>query len=269
MSHSLASAARDAVAKIHPAESSLRALCHTVVDEAFPFLGKKQKNRATDKCVQITKAAASTGKKITKKFVKSTLKQFDPSVPPVPSMSRNTNQQSRAYASSGRASGSTFVGENFPIGGSTTYAPVSASHNVSRRSKPKMSIKGDSVIVRHSEMVGAVLTGAPSSNVTAYRAVGYRANPGISTIFAWLSSFAVNYEKYRFRSLKITLVPLVATSFSGRIGVGFDYDSSDAVPGNRQEFYALTTHAESMPWQCVLLMSNVTILPFHRDACGR
>jgi len=76
-----------------------------------------------------------------------------------------------------------------------------------------------------------------------------RANPGISSVFPWLSSVAVNYEKYRFRRLTFTIVPLVATNFSGRIGVGFDYDSTDSPPGNRQEFYALSTHAENMPWE--------------------
>ncbi len=139
-----------------------------------------------------------------------------------------------------------------PLGGAglpRTSAPVAVSRQVRRVSKPKMRIVGDSVVISHSEMVNSILSGTPTSNVTAYACSGFRANPGVASIFPWLSTIAVNYEKYKFRKLTFTIVPLVATNFSGRIGVGFDYDSSDPVPGTRQEFYALTTHAENMPWE--------------------
>jgi len=112
-----------------------------------------------------------------------------------------------------------------------------------------MRASGDAFVIAHSEMLGSILTGSPTSNVTAYRCVGFRANPGMSTVLPWLSTMAVNFEKYRFKRLRFTLVPLVSTAFNGRIGVGFDFDSSDTTPGNRQEFYSLTTHCENMPWQ--------------------
>jgi hypothetical protein len=134
-----------------------------------------------------------------------------------------------------------------------TTAPVAVSRPIRKNSKPKMRLSGDAMVIRHSEMIGSILSGAPTSNVTAFRAISFRANPGISTVFPWLSSVAVNYEKYRFKYLRFVIVPLVATTYSGRIGVGFDYDSTDAICGNRQEFYALTTHAENMPWEASMI----------------
>lgn len=155
---------------------------------------------------------------------------------------------SSTTSSRGTSSISTSMAPPVALGG-TSYAPVAVSHNINRRAKPRMQLRGDSIIVSHSEMLGSIMSGAPTSNITAFRCIGMRANPGLATVFPWLSATAVNYEKYRFHRLSFTIVPLVSTNFSGRIGVGFDYDSSDLAPGTRQEFYALTNHAENMPWQ--------------------
>jgi hypothetical protein len=159
----------------------------------------------------------------------------------------NRNMNQRGVYTSGKAKQPQIAGMG------RTTAPVAVSRPIRKNSKPKMSLTGDAMVIRHSEMIGSILSGAPTSNVTAFRAVSFRANPGISTVFPWLSSVAVNYEKYRFKYLRFVIVPLVATTYSGRIGVGFDYDSADAVCGNRQEFYALTTHAENMPWEASMI----------------
>lgn len=132
-------------------------------------------------------------------------------------------------------------------------APVAVTRKINRRSKPRMRVAGDSIVIAHSEMINSILSGTPSGNVTPYNCVGFRCNPGVSNVFPWLSSVAVNYEKYRFRKLEFTIVPLVSTAYSGRIGVGFDYDSSDAAPGSRSEFYALSVHAENMPWEAAAI----------------
>jgi hypothetical protein len=150
----------------------------------------------------------------------------------------------------GKANTTNIKGGGVPISGMpATLAPVAVSRSVRKTRGPRMRARGDAMIISHSEMLGSIASGSPTSNVTAFRCIGLRANPGISSVFPWLSSVAVNYEKYRFRRLSFTIVPLVATNFSGRIGLGFDYDSTDTPPGNRQEFYALSTHAENMPWE--------------------
>lgn len=224
---------------------------HIAVDTVAPGLGKKQKAETVHNISVVVHKLGSYTKKAIVKATKQVL--GDPaSFLSVNHLGPRTNNMSIAgrnnrMGNSKHLASETAVG-GYPIGG-VTSAPVALSRNINRQSKPKMQLRGDSIMVSHSEMLGAINSGAPTSNVTAFRCVGYRANPGMANIFPWLSSMAVNYEKYRFKSLSFTLVPLVSTVYNGRIGVGFDFDSSDAAPGNRQEFYALSTHCENMPWQ--------------------
>jgi len=224
---------------------------HIAVDTVVPGLGKKEKAEAVHNISQVVHKLGSYTKKAVVKAAKHVL--GDPaSFLSINHLSQRTNNMSLSGRNNRAGNGKHTASENtiggYAIGGVTT-APVAISRNINRQSKPKMRLRGDSILVTHSEMLGAINSGSPTSNVTAFRCVGYRANPGMANIFPWLSSMAVNYEKYRFTSLSFTLVPLVSTVYNGRIGVGFDFDSSDAAPGNRQEFYALSTHCENMPWQ--------------------
>jgi len=132
-----------------------------------------------------------------------------------------------------------------------TNAPVAKSLKVRRQTKPMTRQLGNGVVITHTEMISTVLTGTPSSNVTAFHVDAYRINPGVPSVFPWLSSVAVNYEKYRFKKLVFCGIPLVATNTSGRYGIGMDYDSTDAAPATRQEFYALSHQVEAMPWDPV------------------
>jgi len=230
--------------KLPSKDQALAQIVDFVIRKAVPNLHPELKVHVQKYLTQAANHLLKAGQSVNTKVLLSHAKRG------LPSFLENLKMTVGRRINTGENQGSTIqLGGGAILGGSTTSAPVAISHNISRRSKPRMSVKGDSYVVRHSEMLGAILSGAPTSNITAYRSVGFRANPGISTIFPWLSSMAVNYEKYRFRRLTFSIVPLVSTAFSGRIGVGFDYDSSDVAPGNRQEFYALTTHAESMPWQ--------------------
>lgn len=216
-----------------------------VVPNLDPKLHQHAKTFLTTAVNDLLRAGQNVTTKVLVSHAKRALPGYLKTITSVP----NIMTRFGGRATSMTANSSQQLGGGVALGGNTTYAPVSISKNVRKRSKAKMSMRGDAVVISHSEMLGAVLSGTPTSNVTAYRATGLRANPGISTIFPWLSSMAVNYEKYRFRRLTLNVIPLVSTAFNGRIGVGFDFDSSDAVPGNRQEFYALSTHAESAPWQ--------------------
>jgi hypothetical protein len=239
-------ATRDApVATYVPKQTS--AICETAVAGALAlglpaFLAPSAYSLCENVLPSIKARGVLKGKQIVGDLVKRIETKF---MAKGKAANRNINQ--RGTSTSGRGKQPQIVGMG------RTTAPVAVSRPIRKNSKPKMSLSGDAMIIRHSEMIGSILSGAPTSNVTAFRATSFRANPGISTVFPWLSSVAVNYEKYRFRYLRFMIVPLVATTYSGRIGVGFDYDSTDAVCGNRQEFYALTTHAENMPWEASVI----------------
>jgi hypothetical protein len=139
------------------------------------------------------------------------------------------------------------------VAGRIHNAPVAKAVSTVRNSKPRTRSTPNGVIITHTEMVSTIATGSFTSNTSAYACSGFRLNPGMPSVFPWLSSVAVNYEKYRFRRLSFVGMPLVATNYSGRYGIGMDYDSTDVVPATRQEFYALSAQAESMPWDPIAL----------------
>jgi hypothetical protein len=133
-----------------------------------------------------------------------------------------------------------------------TYAPVGISTTIgARKRKPRIVNMNDgSVVVSHSEMIGTLVS---SGTTLTYKVDSYVANPGKPSIFPWLSTIATNYDKYRFRKLYVCLISSQPTSTAGRIGIGFDYDSTDPTPANRIEFFSLSSHVEATPWQSIEL----------------
>jgi hypothetical protein len=97
-------------------------------------------------------------------------------------------------------------------------------------------------------MIGSVIS---SGTTLTFEADGYVINPGKTSSFPWLSSFACNFDKYRILDLAVTLVPNQPTSTAGKMGIGIDYDSTDPLPVDRMEFFNLTQHAEGPVWDAI------------------
>nr|UHS72302.1 MAG: putative coat protein [Tombusviridae sp.] len=207
-------------------------------------------------CQEAANLIVSKGKELTRGLVESVSSTMVKKLKNVGGKTKN-EIKNEIKAIVNRASGSAGSSRSVARAGGVKYsmtnAPVAKSLKFSTRSRPRTRNTANGVIITHTEMINTVVSGAPTSNVTAFASIGYRINPGVASIFPWLSSVAVNYEKYRFRSLTFSAIPLVATNYSGRIGVGVDYDSTDTLPANRQEFYALTSQCESMPWDPIML----------------
>ncbi len=72
----------------------------------------------------------------------------------------------------------------------------------------------------------------------AFSAVNYPINAGLGQMFAWLSSEARRFEKYRFRKLMFEYVnsvgPADATNAGGNVAFAVDLDVLDAVPASLQ-----------------------------------
>lgn len=68
-------------------------------------------------------------------------------------------------------------------------------------------------------------------DVDAYNEQNYltilEVNPGLATVFPWLSGIAKNFEKYRFNSLSFEYIPAVGTSTAGSAAIAPDYDAAD------------------------------------------
>jgi len=86
--------------------------------------------------------------------------------------------------------------------------------------------KATRLTVSHSEYVGDV------TSTTNFATTIFRLNPGDSNSFPWLSSIALNFDKYEFRMLKYRFVSQSANALSssntslGAVGMATIYDTT-------------------------------------------
>lgn len=73
-------------------------------------------------------------------------------------------------------------------------------------------------------------------------------NPGLSTVFPWLSVMAANFESYLFHKLSFDFETQKSASTSGSIMMAVDYDASDAIPVNKQQLMAYHNAVRSAVW---------------------
>ncbi len=114
------------------------------------------------------------------------------------------------------------------------------------KNAPKVKTTKNGMLVNHSELVSGVFVG--SGAPTAYSVTKFSINPGKFATFPWLATVATNYDKYIFRKLRFVYMPLVSTTTAGRVGLCFDYDSSDSAPVTRADFFSATRHSEAAIW---------------------
>lgn len=128
---------------------------------------------------------------------------------------------------------------------STRNAPAAISRRMNVVNKPRITASSKGIVVRHKEYMSNILSAATT---LSFNAIGLTLNPGKIQAFPWLSTIAGNFDKYRILSCTISLVTNQPTTTAGRVGVGFDYDSTDPVPDDRTDFFSLTHHAECAAW---------------------
>jgi hypothetical protein len=136
------------------------------------------------------------------------------------------------------------------FGGRIVTAPVAKSIQNRGGGRPRLTTTRKGLVITHSEMIGTLFS---SGTTLTYNAVGFDVNPGRFATFPWASTIASNFDKYRCIKLQFRLISNQPTSVAGRIGVGFDYDSTDTLPADRVEFFSLTHHAECAPWDSIAL----------------
>lgn len=115
-----------------------------------------------------------------------------------------------------------------------------------RRSSTTQSGDGK-ITVRNSEYLADITCTAPFEVVT------YPINPGLGTVFMWLSSIANNYEFYRFKKLLVNYRPLVGTSTSGNVMMTFDFDAADVAPTSKQRLMSYMNAVQSAVYSPISL----------------
>jgi hypothetical protein len=115
---------------------------------------------------------------------------------------------------------------------------------------PRQSTRNGATRVKHREYVQDI------DGSAAYAVQSLSVNPGLPSLFPWLSRLASRYEKYRFHDLKFHYEVADATSGKGTFMCALDYDASDDLPSNKSVFMSYHGAVRSAPWQDVTFHSS-------------
>lgn len=137
-------------------------------------------------------------------------------------------------------------------------APAAMSVRQRGLGRPRLRSSARGMMISHSELIGNLVSAGTTLNYVSY---GFVANPGKYGTFPWLSTLAGNFDKYIMHSLKVHLVSNQPTSTGGKMGIAFDYDSTDPLPSDRNEFFSMTHHVECAPWDSLTLDIPLDKLP--------
>jgi hypothetical protein len=127
-------------------------------------------------------------------------------------------------------------------------------------------MSGDGCIrISRREFVGTLHpTGASFEIVPdCFATPGLDFNPGLGTLFPWLSNIATNFERFKFHRLGFELLPAAPTNTEGRVYAAVDYDMDDAVAGSKAIMLANRTTVEGAVWDRLTLQCDASKL--HQD----
>lgn len=176
--------------------------------------------------------------------------------PRVAAPQRSSAKMAKALANAPGAASLTAPGPMY--GRSVAAAPAAYSVRQRGSGRPRVKSSGRGMLISHSEMIGNLVS---SGTTLLFSATDFTLNPGKYSTFPWLSTLAGNFDKYIMRKVVVHLVSNQPTSTGGKIGIGFDYDSTDPAPSDRNEFFSLTHHVECAPWDSVSLTIPMDGMP--------
>jgi hypothetical protein len=126
---------------------------------------------------------------------------------------------------------------------SWTSPPVAVGSIMGPRRNPSVTNTSKGVVIRHRELFLV-----PTVDGTEFHIFPYAVNPGMTTIFPWLSSIALRYETYRFNFLKFSFQSQMPTISPGSVGLALDFDVSDPDPADVMEFLAQHDSVSGPVW---------------------
>lgn len=125
--------------------------------------------------------------------------------------------------------------------------PVARSRIV-KTARPNMVTRpnGDCFIT-HREYVGEILASA-TGPPTTFNLSSFALNPGLASVFPWLSKIAQNYESYQLQRLRFCYQTEAPSSLGGTLVMAIDYDAIDTAPATKQAALAYRGSVRSAPW---------------------
>jgi len=114
----------------------------------------------------------------------------------------------------------------------------------SRPNRPKFSSTRDGdIIIEHSEYFAELL------GSTTFGSTTFPINPGVVTMFPWLSAIASRFESYIFEKLSFEFCTELATTNAGSAILVVDTDASDPAPTTKTQALTYRNKSRSATWQ--------------------
>ncbi len=136
-------------------------------------------------------------------------------------------------------------------------APVSKSVRANY-TRPNIQQKPDGTVrIRHREFLSDFTAISTDAEFNVWRTT---INPATEATFPWLSGVALNYELFRFRKIKFSVVPLLPTSAPGWVATAIDYDVDDVAPATKNALYAMDGVQRSAIWDRCETVSDARAL---------
>lgn len=124
-------------------------------------------------------------------------------------------------------------------------------------SRPRVVDSTGGIIIKKREYIQNIIPQDP------FTSVKIEFNPGLSTMFPWLSGVAQNFEKYKVRKLHFVYETSQSTFVPGMVMMAPEFNVSDSLPTSKAELleYAYATRAPV--WQNFrLVLSPEAVMNF-------
>jgi hypothetical protein len=186
--------------------------------------------------IQAKKAA------VVKKNIETLATSIKNQILSTPSKPRTTNMPQRIPRRPGSA---------MPRKSTTRVSAPAAYGSIKRGTAPRIKPVASGGHVATNDELFATLTAPGTPGAFTIRE--YRVNPGLSSIFRWLSQIATGYDKYSFLYLRFIYEPITGTDTEGAVYLGWDPNVLEAVPSDKFQMSALLNSCSAPCWQrCVL-----------------
>lgn len=113
-------------------------------------------------------------------------------------------------------------------GGNLAPAAMGGITSKGASSMPVFAGVGRKMVVQNYEQISTLKSNA--ANTFALLLSSYTCNPGIAAFAPWLSTIALNYSKFKWKTLRFIYVPNVPTSIPGSAFINVSYDPADGSP---------------------------------------
>lgn len=128
---------------------------------------------------------------------------------------------------------------NFVRNSESKQAENISNANVVNYSRPKAVDTSGGIIIKKREYIQNIIPQDP------FTPVKIEFNPGLNTMFPWLSGVAQNFEKYKVRKLHFIYETSQSTFVPGMVMLAPEFNVSDSLPTSKAELleYAFATRA--------------------------